>query len=146
MAIHSKLSVVKLQEADTSAGDLTVISTYCNKFEQPRELDLLDVTTFGATSKQYLSGFADGTVTMGGPWTRALDGIMSPLFAAFKAGTISSVAFEYGPEGADSGDVKYTGNIIMTNYSGPVADAGNAQEWEAEFQVTGDVSVTTYSA
>lgn len=141
MAIHSKLSVVKL---DTSGGVLTDISTYCNAFEQPRELDLLDVTTFGATSKAYLSGFADGTVTMGGPWTRALDNHMSPIFAAFKAGTITSVSFEYGPEGSDSGDVKYSGEVIMTNYSGAKADVGSAQEWEAEFQVTGDVTVGTY--
>ncbi len=141
MAIHSKLSVVKL---DTSAGSLTDISTYCNAMEVPRELDQLEVTTFGATSKQYLAGFADGTVTMGGPWTRALDNHMSPIFTAMKAGTLASVSFEYGPEGADSGDVKYLGELIMSSYAGPKADVGSAQEWEAEFQVTGDVTVTTY--
>ena len=141
MAIHSKLSVVKL---DTSGGVLTDISTYCNKFEVPRELDLLDVTTFGATSKQYLTGFADATISAGGPWTRALDNHMSPVFAAFKAGTISSVSFEYGPEGADVGDVKYTGECVMVKYGGASAEVESAQEWEAEFQVTGDVTVTTY--
>jgi hypothetical protein len=141
MAIHSKLSVVFL---DTAGGALTNISTHCNAFEQPRELDLLDVTTFGATSKAYLSGFADGTVTMGGPWTRALDNHMSPIFAAFKAGTLASVSFEYGPEGSDTGDVRYSGELIMTNYSGAKADVQNAQEWDAEFQVTGDVTVNTY--
>jgi hypothetical protein len=141
MAIHSKLSVVKL---DTSGGVLTDISTHCNKMSVPRELDLLDVTTFGATSKQYLAGFADGTVKMGGPWTRALDNHMSAVFAAFKAGSIESVSFEYGPEGSDGSDVKYTGELIMTNFSGPEADVENAQEWEAEFQVTGDVTVGTY--
>jgi len=141
MAIHSKLSVVKL---DTSGGNLTTISTYCNKFENPKELDLLDVTTFGATSKAYLAGFADATVTMGGPWTRELDQHMSPIYTAFQAGTLASVSFEYGPEGSDSGDIKYTGELIMTNYSGAKADVGNAQEWDATFQVTGTVTVTTY--
>jgi hypothetical protein len=140
MAIHSKLTVVKL---DTSGGVLTDISTFCNACSVPRELDLLDVTTFGATSKAYLSGFADGTVTMGGPWTRALDNHMSPIFAAFKAGTLASVSFEYGPEGADSGDVKYSGELIMTNYE-PGSDVENAVEWSAEFQVTGDITVGTY--
>lgn len=141
MAIHSKLSVVKL---DTSGGVLTDVSTYCNKMEVPRELDLLDVTTFGATDKAYLAGFADATVSMGGPWTRALDNHMSPIFAAFKAGTISSVSFEYGPEGSDTGDVKYTGELVMTSFGGPMADVQNAQEWEAEFQVTGGVTVSAY--
>jgi hypothetical protein len=141
MAIHSKLSVVNL---DTSAGTPTDISTHCNAMEVPRELDLLDVTTFGATSKQFLSGFADGTVSMGGPWTRALDNHMSPIFTAFKAGTLTSVSFIYGPEGSDSGDVKYTGELVMTNYTGPTAEVESAQEWSAEFQVTGDVTVGTY--
>lgn len=141
MAIHSKLSVVKL---DTAGGVLTDVSTYCNKMEVPRELDLLDVTTFGATSKQYLSGFADGSVSMGGPWTRALDNHMSPIFTAFRAGTVDSVSFEYGPEGSDSGDVKYSGELIMTGYQGPQASVESAQEWAAEFKVTGNVTVGTY--
>jgi hypothetical protein len=141
MAIHSKLSVVKL---DTSGGVLTDLSTQCNAFDIPREFDLLNVTTFGATSKQFLAGFADGTVSMGGPWTRALDNHMSPIFAAFKAGTLASVSFEYGPEGSDTGDVKYTGELVMTNYSGPKAEVESAQEWTAEFQVTGDVTVGAY--
>jgi hypothetical protein len=141
MAIHSKLSVVKL---DTSGGVLTDISTYCNKMEMPRELDLLDVTTFGATDRLYLTGFADATVSMGGPWTRALDNHMAPIFAAFKLGTLVSVTVEYGPEGADTGDVKQTAELVMTKYSGAMADVENAQEWEAEFQVTGGVTVTAY--
>lgn len=140
MAIHSKLTVVKL---DTSGGVLTDISTHCNECQFPRELDLLDVTTFGATSKQYLAGFADSTVTLGGPWTRALDNHMSPIFAAFKAGTLSSVSIEYGPEGADSGDVKYTAELVMTNYE-PGSSVQDPVEWSAEFQVTGDVTVATY--
>ncbi len=140
-AVHSKLSVVKL---DTSGGVLTTISTYCNAQEWPRELDLIDVTTFGATDRLYIAGFADATVSMGGPWSRALDNHMSPIFAAFKAGTIDSVSAEYGPEGADVGDVKYTAEVVMVNYSGPRAEVENAQEWEAEFQVTGGVTVATY--
>ncbi len=142
MAIHSKLSVVKL---DTSGGVLTDISIQCNAMEVPRELDLVDVTTFGAGAfRAYITGFADATVTMGGPWTRALDNHMSPIFAAFTAGTLTSVSFEYGPEGSDTGDVKYTGELVMVNYSGPRAEIESAQEWEAEFQVTGGVTVGAY--
>lgn len=145
MAIHSKLSVVKLQESDTSAGDLTDISTHCNRFEIPREMDEVEVTTFGATDRQYISGFGSGTVSIGGPWTRTLDGIMSQLYAAFKAGTMTTVAFEYGPEGSTALDVKYTGLLVLLSYSGPMADVGDAQQWEVEFRVTGNVTVGAYS-
>ena len=138
---HSKLSVVKI---DTSGGVLTDVSTYCNKCETPRELDLQKTTTFGATDHTYITGFADATVTVGGPWSREIDNHMSPIFAAFKAGTLASVTFEYGPEGSDSGDVKYTGEMVMTSYTGAQADVENVEEWEAEFQVTGGITVTTY--
>lgn len=141
MAIHSKLSVVKL---DTSAGSLTTISTYCNKFEVGRSMDKNKVTTFGATDHAWLMGFGNGEVTMGGPWTRALDQHMSPIYAAFKAGSIDSVSFEYGPEGSDSGDIKYLGELVMDDYSGAKASVENPQEWDAKFTVTGGVTVTTW--
>ena len=140
MAIHSKITVVKL---DTSGGVLTDISTYCNKVSMPRSLDLNDVTVFGSTSKQYLPGFADGDVSMGGPWTRAQDQFFSPIFAAFQAGTLASVSFEYGPEGADAADVKHSCELIMTDYE-PGSDVGNPVEWSAKFKVTGAITVATY--
>ncbi len=139
--IHSKLSVVKL---DTSGGVLTNISTYCNKFSNGRMLDKSKVTCFGATDHAYLAGFGDGKVSLGGPWTRALDNHMSPIYAAMKAGTLATVTFEYGPEGSDSGDVKYTGELIMDEYTGPEAEVESPQEWTAEFTVSGGVTVTTY--
>lgn len=138
---HSKLAVVKL---DTSGGVLTNISTYCNKFEGPRELDLQKTTTFGATDHTYITGFGDSKVTIGGPWSREIDNHMSPIYAAFKAGTLASVSVEYGPEGADTGDVKQTAELVMTSYSGANASVENVEEWEAEFQVTGGWTVTAY--
>ena len=138
---HSKLSVVKL---DTAGGVLTTISTYCNKCETPRELDLKKTTTFGATDHTYITGFADATVKLGGPWSREIDQHMSPIFAAFKAGTLASVSFEYGPEGSDALDIKYSGELVMTSFSGAKADVENVEEWEAEFQVTGGITVGAY--
>ena len=140
MAIHSKLTVVKL---DTAGGVLTDISPYCREVQMPRELDLLNVTTFGATSKQFLSGFADGTVTMSGPWTRAQDQMFTAIYDAFRAGTLASVTCEYGPEGGDAGDVRHSCELIMTNYE-PGSDVENEVEWSAEFQVTGNITSNTY--
>lgn len=138
--LHSKLTVFKL---DTSGGVLTDISTYLNEVSVPRELDLLKVTTFGATDHAYITGFGDATITVGGPWTRAADNFFAPIFAASKAGTLASSTFEYGPEGADTGDVKQTGECVITNYevSSSIEDP---IEFTAEFQVTGGITVTTY--
>lgn len=138
---HSKLSVVTL---DTSGGTPTTISTYCNSIELPQELDEVDVTTFGATDRQYISGFSSGTCSMGGPWSRELDNHMAPIYAAMKAGTLASVTLTYGPEGSDTGDVKYSCELTKMSWSGPKAGIDNAQEWTAEWRITGAVTVSTY--
>jgi hypothetical protein len=139
--IHSKNAVVTL---DTSGGTPTNISTYCNSVEINLELDEVDVTAFGATDRDYVSGFSSGTVSMGGPWTRALDNHMSPIYAAMKAGTLASVTLTYGPEGGDSGDIKYSGELTKMTWSGAKAGIDNALEWTAEFRITGAFPATTY--
>lgn len=142
MASHSKLTVVKI---DTSLGVLTNISTYCNKFSIKRKLDNKDVTCFGATSRAWLPGFADANVDAGGPWTRASDNFFSPIFALFEAGTLVSVSFEYGPEGSDPGDVKYTGEMIMEDCDAPESSIDDPVMWSTTFKVTGGVTVGAYS-
>ena len=49
MAIHSKLSKVFLGTAAAPTVPVD-ISTFCDSFSIPQQLDEVDVTTFGATS------------------------------------------------------------------------------------------------
>jgi predicted secreted protein len=140
MAIHSKLTVFKL---DNASAALTDISSYCNKVELPTELDLKEVTVFGSTARQWLPGFGDGDIKIGGPWTRAQDSFFTLISAAFQAGTLASVSFEYGPEGADSSDRKLTGEAILTNYQ-VSSDVDSPVEWSADLKVTGGITFTTY--
>lgn len=145
--IHSKLSVFLLEGATggSPAQSLTNISTYCDEVSMPEELELVETTTFGATSKTYLAGFADGKVTISGNWDRTIDGILSTLKDAFRAGTTQSVTFEYGPEGNSAGDVKYTGEVVLVNYEKNSA-VKDQVKFSAEFQITGAVTTTTFSA
>jgi hypothetical protein len=138
--IHSKLSVFWL---DTAGGTLTDISTYCDEVGFPEEMDLVETTTFGATSKTYLLGFADGKITISGNWDRTIDVQLSAIKSAFRAGTLASVTFEYGPEGASSGDKKYTGEAVMVNYEKNSA-VKDQVKFSAEFQITGAVTDTNY--
>lgn len=137
---HSKLSIVKL---DTSGGVLTDISDACDTVDGEETLELGEITTFGATSKQWLAGYADGKFSMGGPWSRSLHSHMAAIKTAFKAGTISSVSLEYGPEGADSGDIKQSCEVILVSYK-KSSKSKDPVRWEAEFQITGAVSEGTY--
>lgn len=140
MAIHSKLTVVKL---DTSAGVLTDISAYCNKCELPQDLDIKEVTVFGSTSRQWLAGFSDSDGSIGGPWTRASDAFFTAIFAALAAGTLTSSSLEYGPEGADTGDRKFSGEVILKNYK-VTSGVDNPVEWSADFKVTGGITPGAY--
>lgn len=137
---HSKLSKVKL---DNAAGALTDISDSCDSIDFPEELELVETTTFGSSSKTYLVGFADGKVSTGGSWNRTLHTMLAALKAAFRDGTITSASLEYGPEGTDSGDIKITCEVVMTSYKKTSA-AKDQVKWEAEFQITGAVTETTY--
>jgi hypothetical protein len=138
--IHSKLSKVKL---DTSGGTLTDISDAVDKCDGDESLELGEVTTFGATSKAWLAGFADGKFSIGGPWSRALHTHMSALKTAFRNGTINSASFEYGPEGVDVGDIKQTCEVILVSYK-KTSSVKDPVRWESEFQITGDVTEGTY--
>lgn len=137
---HSKVSKVKL---DTSGGVLTDISDAVDKVEFDETLEQGDITTFGATSKQWLAGYADGKVSMGGPWSRSQHSHFAAVKSAFVAGTLASVSLEYGPEGTDTGDIKKTCEVILTDYKVSSASKDPVR-WEAEFMITGTVTETVY--
>lgn len=139
---HSKLAVVKIE---TPGGVLTDVSTYCDSASLDRELEENDTTTFGAgSSRSYIPGFANVSFNVGGPWSRESDTFFSAIFTAMRAGTLASVSFEYGPEGEASGDIKYSGELVMNTYNGANAEIDNPQEWEAEFRVSGTLTTGTY--
>jgi hypothetical protein len=138
--IHSKLSKIKL---DTAGGVLTDISDSCDEVGFPEELELVETTTFGVTSKTYLVGFADGKITLAGNWNRTLHTHLSALKAAFRDGTIASASVEYGPEGVDVGDIKVSCEVVMVTYE-KTSSAKDQVKFSADFQITGAVTETTY--
>lgn len=145
--IHSKLSVFKLDvPGGGSPGGalvLTDLSTYFDEISLSEEMELVETTTFGSTSKTYLSGFADAKVTGSGNWDRTFAAMIGDLKEAFRDGTIQSATFEYGPEGADAGDIKYTGEVVMVNIEKNSA-VKDQVKFSSEFQVTGPVTETVF--
>ena len=138
--IHSKLSIFKL---DNAAGALQDISQYTDKVNPKYELGEVNVTTFGQTFEQFIAGFASGEIDIGGNWDRTFDTQMTGLVDAFRAGTITSSTFEYGPEGADSGDHRATGEAVLTNYE---VDSSIQDQvtWTATLRCTGTITFNSY--
>lgn len=122
---------------DNAAGSLVDLSTYINTVGYPREVTALETTTLGKTAKTYIVGLSDGTVSIGGPWDATLDAHMAGIL-----GVTASKTYEYGPQGSTAGEVKYTGEAILTSYeiSGEV---DGVVEWSGELQLTDTQTRTT---
>jgi len=133
---HGRETVFKL---DNSGGTLTDLSSYIDSCTLTEDVDTPGTTTFGTSSKTYIVGLQDNKFSIGGPWDPTLDAHMNGVI-----GQTASLSFEYGPEGSDSGDRKYTGECYVTSYK-PDSSIGDATKWTADLQVTGDVTRGTYS-
>jgi hypothetical protein len=133
--VHGKDSVFKL---DNSGGSLTDISSYVNNVDFPETSDVSETTTLGADNKTYIAGLKDSTISLSGLWDSTADAIFGAV-----VGQSATLSFEYSPEGTTGGNVKYTGEAILTSYaiSSPVGDVVG---YSADMQVSGAINRGTH--
>lgn len=124
-------------QLDDTGGTIRDISNVLTSVDFPETIETAETTAFGATSKAYLVGLRDATISIAGSWDATVDGYLVGTEPA-------SRSFVFGPAGSSSGNVKYAGEAILTNYSisNPVGDAAT---FTADLQVTGDVTRGTYA-
>jgi hypothetical protein len=125
--VHGKNLFVKFGTASSE----TDISAYCDDFQAPAALDEVETTTFGATAKTYLTGFADYTVSLGGPWDPTLDGILDPAL-----GQTKSLVWSMNGGTASATNPQWTGTAILKKYD-KSAGVGAAVKWKAEIRISG---------
>lgn len=132
---HGKETVFKV----AAHADLTTpvdISAYLTSVGNPRSADTAETSTMGNTSKSYLAGLKDGSLS--------IEGNYDPTVAAQLEATLADrVAFEHGPAGSANGMPKYTGYAIQTSFE-TKAGVSDAVTFSAEFQIDGDVTVGSY--
>jgi hypothetical protein len=133
---HGKNASFKV---DNSGGTLTDISNTLNSVTFPREIETLETTSFGSSTRSYVVGFSDATISIEGSFDATVDAHLAGIL-----GQEASVSFEYGPEGTTTGLVKYTGEALMTSYE-TSAGVGDIVTFSAEFQVTGAITRGTFS-
>ena len=121
---------------DDTGGSSRNISDTLTDVSFPQTIDTAETTAFGSSNKSYLVGLKDTTISVSGIWDATVDGYISGTEPA-------SRSFIYGPAGSTGGNVKYTGEAIMTNYavSNPV---GDVVTFSMDLQVTGAVTRGTY--
>ena len=121
---------------DDTAGSPQDISDTLTSVDFPETIETAETTAFGATSKSYIVGLRDASLSISGIWDATVD-------SYFIGTEPASRTFIYGPAGNTASNVKYTGECILTSYSlsNPV---GDVVTYSADFQCTGGVTRTTF--
>ena len=123
-------------ELDDTGGTSRSLSTVLTSVDFPETIDTAETTAFGATSKSYIVGLRDATISVSGLWDATVDGYIIGTEPATRT-------YIFGPAGSTGGNVKYTGECILTNYavSNPV---GDVVTFSIDLQCTGAQTRTTY--
>jgi hypothetical protein len=118
-------------------GTLQDITAYTTSVNLTTSRDEIDVTTMGATYKNWLAGLQDASLETEGIHDPAVAAILFPL------GTAASTNFEYGPQGTASGAEKYSGTCVRGDYNIP-AGIEDAVTYVCAFHIKGTVTRGTF--
>ena len=131
--VHGKSTFFSI---DDTGGTVRDISDTLTSVDFPETIDVGEVSAYGSTSKSYLVGLRDASISVSGLFDATVDG----YFIGTEPATRS---FVFGPAGNTSGYVKYSGECILTSYSlsAPVSDVDT---YSADFQVTANVTRGTF--
>lgn len=143
MAYHGKDTVFSLE--DSAGSTLRALTTNLTSVALSRANDTHDKTGFGASGHEFITGLTNGTITLEGFWDdTASTGTATVLDSLIGTGSTPTYAWEYGPEGSTTGDVKYSGECVLQSldYTSPVADLVT---FTATLQISGAVTKGTYA-
>ena len=129
---HGKNAAFKI---DDSGGTLRDISDVLTDVAVSRTADVAEVSAFSNSSKAYVAGLKDATITISGSFDATVDGYLSGIIG-------SEGSFEFYPIGTTGGNPKSSGECICTSYD-RTPDVGGAVSFTASFQVSGDVTEGT---
>ena len=105
--VHGKSTFFSI---DDTGGTVRDISDTLTSVDFPETIDTAETTAFGATSKSFIVGLRDATISVSGLWDATVDGY-------FIGTEPASRSFVFGPAGNTGGYVKYSGEAILTSYS-----------------------------
>ena len=129
---HGKNAAFKI---DDSGGTLRDITDVLTDVAVSRTADVAEVSAFSNSSKAYVAGLKDATITISGSFDATVDGYLRGILGA-------EGSFEFYPIGTTGGNPKASGECIMTSYD-RTPDVGGAVTFTAAFQVSGDVTEGT---
>ena len=103
---HGKNAAFKI---DDSGGTLRDISNVLTDVAVSRTADVAEVSAFSNSSKAYVAGLKDATITISGSFDATVDGYLSGILGV-------EGSFEFYPIGTTGGNPKASGEAICTSY------------------------------
>lgn len=123
-------------QVDDTTATLRDLSSYLKSAGLARSADTAETSALGTTSKTYIPGLLDATISIEGQFDPTVDGYLSGLL-----GFATPVDFEYYPAGTPVGATKpkFTGTVILTSYE-VTSGVDDVAMISGEFQVSGAVT------
>jgi len=141
MAFRAGTTTFLLIDGANGAG--TNVSAYADNTSWQQSVETLDVSAFGTAAKAFINGLTDGdTITISGPYDKAMYSLLVGVKAAQSAGSATST-FMWGPGGSVSGEAKVSAETWVTSV-GLSTSVGGRVDLSASLQVTGAVTATTW--
>lgn len=138
--VHGKNAVFKL---DDSGGTLRTLTSYVDNVSGlPGGRNLSEVTAFGDSGTRSIPGLQDVEFSISGSFDSTASTGPNAVLNGLRTAT-STATFEYGPEGSNTGNVKFTGECWLTGYE-VSASVDDKVSYKAEFKVDGTVTSTTF--
>lgn len=128
---HGKSAVFKIADSGATLRD---VSSVVNTASLSRSAETAEVTALGNSSKAYIPGLKDATISVEGMADVTTSGYFDGVLG-------TTTTWEYYPAGTGSGQVKYSGSGILTSFE-TSAEVGGAVSVSGEVQVSGDVTRT----
>ena len=112
--VHGKATKVYVDEFD--------MSPWLNSAEMTMTTDTAEVTSFNSTSRAYIKGIADGTVSLSGMWSADTDGSDEELHALLGNATTPVITVAESGDGIGNSAIMAQAHEVNYSISNPVAD------------------------
>ena len=134
-AIHGKRANISIT---STGGVATLLGPWLKTIGLPRDLDTVEVSHFGSSYKEYVSGLKGGTISLDGMYSSTPDKMLYGIM-----GTSQTFVYYPGSTAVVAGKYsKYTGAAILKSYK-VNSDIAAAVTFTAELQITGTVTRST---
>ncbi len=122
------------------------LSNRASSVEVNSEKDLVDVTAFGANSKQNLLGLGDGTMSIDFFQDFAAASVDATLWPIHNGGTEVVITAKATNAAVSATNPLYTMTGVLPNYTPIAGGVGEASTISAEFSNSGDTGIVRTTA